>query len=75
MDYPCKRCPRNDLNGCNKSGLPGCYKWSVWFLDAWADARLGVLAKATGYKKAANSAANTANGKEKTTTHIIAEEG
>jgi len=29
MDYPCKRCPRNDLNGCNTSGLPGCY-WTQY---------------------------------------------
>ena len=78
MTYPCNDCPfGRDKTTCKMAqhNQPGCGTWKMWFLDAWGSARIGVLANAMGYKKAAHSAANTANGKDKTTTHIIAEEG
>lgn len=70
MDYPCNDCPfgRNEET-CTMAqhNQPGCGTWKMWFLSAWRF-------KDIGQKKAAHSAANTANGKDKTTTHIIAEE-
>ena len=78
MEKPCKHCPiYAEIEECTAQyrGYAGCGLWQRWFLDAWGSARIGVLANAMGYEKSARSTANTANGKDKTTTHIIAEEG
>ena len=77
MKYPCENCQKNGDPYCSSNSggeAAGCTRWRLWFMDAWASARVGVMAKDLGLKKPPQSC-NPETAPEKTTTHIIAEEG